>query len=245
MRAFAQAGGFDPSRLQATLTVAANDLQRDLLLPALLRRLQRRLQRRAPGVDLRVMPSGEPDAALLRESHCQVLITPRPPDASDLVQKRLFEDRYAVYFDPDQPAAPADLADYLASGHVTVSYGPGRPLALDQQLARQGVARRFVAQVPGFAGVAAFLRGSPRLATLPRLLGLHSLQGLASAAPPLPCPPCRCTWCGTCATRTTRCTSGCASRSRPWCPSCCRRAGRRPDQAANCSVSTSDWLCAL
>lgn len=184
MQAFAVAGAFDPARLEATITVAANDLQRDLLLPAWLRRLQAQ----APGLSLRVMDSGSPDAGLLRDAHCQLMITPRPPDASDLLQKRLFEDRYAVFFDAAQRAAPADLADYLASPHVTVCHGPGQPLALDAELARQGVARRFVAQVPGFAGVAAFVRGSRCLATLPSLLGQHALRGLALAAPPLPCP---------------------------------------------------------
>ena len=41
LRAFSTAG-FEPARLAACFTVAANDLQRDLLLPALLRRLRAR-----------------------------------------------------------------------------------------------------------------------------------------------------------------------------------------------------------
>ena len=102
MQGFAQAGAFDHARLNTTLTLAANDLQRDLLLPALLRRLRAQ----APGVNLRVMDSGSPDASLLRDARCQLLITPRPPDAGDLVQKRLFEDRYVVFFDPSHQADP-------------------------------------------------------------------------------------------------------------------------------------------
>jgi hypothetical protein len=34
------AAGFEPARLNTCFTVAANDLQRDLLLPPLLRRLR-------------------------------------------------------------------------------------------------------------------------------------------------------------------------------------------------------------
>ena len=122
LRAFSTAAGFDPARLSATITIAANDLQRDLLLPGLLRHLRAQ----APGLSLRVIPSGAPQAAMLRDETCQLLITPRPPEGSDIFQKRLFEDRLRVFYDPAQRAAPASLADYLAAEHVTVLYEPRR-----------------------------------------------------------------------------------------------------------------------
>lgn len=184
MRGFVTAGGFDPATLQTTLTIAANDLQRDLLLPPLLQRLRAQ----APGVRLHVIASGVPRAELLRDGHCQLVISPRPPDAPDIVQKRLFEDRYAVFFDASQRAAPQGLADYLAADHVTVVYEPRRQLDLDRLLAERGVQRRFVATVPNFAGVATLLHGSDCLATLPSLLHGHLLRGLAQAEVPLPCP---------------------------------------------------------
>jgi DNA-binding transcriptional LysR family regulator len=43
--------------------------------------------------------------------------------------------------------------------------------------------------VPGFAGIAAFVKGSDRLCTAPSLLRDHALRGLAWAEPPLLCPP--------------------------------------------------------
>src|SRR5215207_9937574 len=52
LRRFAQPADFDPSRLETTLTIAANDFQRDLLLP----RFMARLREQAPGVVLRVIP---------------------------------------------------------------------------------------------------------------------------------------------------------------------------------------------
>jgi DNA-binding transcriptional LysR family regulator len=184
LRGFVNVGGFEPARFNGSLTIAANDLQRDLLLPTLLRRLQHE----APGASLRVLPSGVPTPELLRDGLCQVLITPRPPEASDLVQRRLFEDRYAVFYDDSQREPPATLADYLAASHVTVVYEPRRLLDLDRVLAERGVQRRFVASVPGFAGLPAFLRGTPWLATAPSLLRGGLLRGLALADPPLPCP---------------------------------------------------------
>jgi len=184
LRGLVSADGFEPAHFSGCITIAANDLQRDVLLPAALRRLRAQ----APGLSLRVVPAGVPTPDLLRDGRCQLLVTPRPPDAGDLVQTRLFTDDYAVFFDADCRPAPASLADYLAAEHVTVVYEPQRRLDLDDWLADQGVVRRFVASVPGFAGLPAFLRGSSALATAPSRLADGLLRGLATCLPPLPCP---------------------------------------------------------
>ena len=185
MRGFATAGGLNLGTVQASITVAANDLQRDLLLPLLLQRLRQH----APGLALRVIASGVPSAEMLRDGQCLLAISPRPPDAPDIVQKRLFEDRYAVFYDASQRTAPRTPVEYLAAEHVTVVYEPHRRLDIDQWLADRGRARRFVAAVPSFAGVPAFIQGSTRLTTLPSLLRAQLLRGLALAPVPLPCPP--------------------------------------------------------
>lgn len=185
MRCFLTAGAPPPSTFSGCITIAANDLQRDLLLPGVLKRLRSE----SPDVTLRVIPSGVPTAEMLRDSHCQMVISPRPPEAGDMIQKRLFEDRHAVFYDPAVRAAPRDAQDYLAAEHVTVVYEPRRPLDLDQVLAERGVQRRFAVSVPSFAGVAAFVRGTAWLATAPSLLQYSLMRGLALAAPPLPCPP--------------------------------------------------------
>ena len=88
MERFAQPGAFDPARWQTTFTVAANDFQRDVLLPPLMARLRAV----APGVALRVIHSAIPSLDMLRHEHCQLAISPRPPDGADILQKRLFED---------------------------------------------------------------------------------------------------------------------------------------------------------
>lgn len=185
LRAFTQAADFSPARLAGPFTVAANDLQRDLLLP----RWLRRLRAEAPGLTLRVIPSGAAEPALLREQACDLVITPRPPEATDIFQKRLFEDRYRVFYDAGQRSAPGDEAAYLAAEHVSVLYEPRRRLDIDDWLAERGVQRRIVGTVPGFAGLAGLLHGGPWLATAPSLLGVGALRGLASAEVPLPTPP--------------------------------------------------------
>ena len=185
LRRFSSAAEFDPARLSGLVTIAANDLQRDLLLPPFLRYVRAQ----APGFALRVIQSGAPTAELLRDEHCQLVITPRPPETSDILQKRLFEDSYRVFYDASQREAPATVEDYLAADHVTVLHEPLRPLDIDDVLAERGVRRRFVAQVPGFAGVGPFLRGSTMIATLPSLLRAHMLKDFAIAPVPVACPP--------------------------------------------------------
>jgi DNA-binding transcriptional LysR family regulator len=184
LQGFALAGSFDPSRWQTDFTIAANDFQRDVLLPP----LAARLRQRAPGVVLRIIPSGVPTLDMLRNEHCQLVISPRPPDGTDIVQKRLFVDAYRVFFDPTQRAAPDTLADYLASDHITVVYEPRRALDIDQWMAAKQIARRFSVMVPAFSGLLPFMRGSPLLATAPGMLQATLLQGLASVPVPLPCP---------------------------------------------------------
>jgi DNA-binding transcriptional LysR family regulator len=184
MQHFADAGEFDPAHWQTTLTIAANDFQRDLLLPA----LATRLRQSAPGVALRIIPSGIPRLEMLRDDDCQLVISPRPPEGSDIVQKRLFEDQYRVFYDSAVRAAPLNEAEYLAAEHATVVYEPKRSLDLDQHLAAKGVQRRFAVMVPTFSALPAFVRGTPLLATVPALLARHTLLGLASCPPPVTCP---------------------------------------------------------
>jgi DNA-binding transcriptional LysR family regulator len=184
MRGFSLAAGFDPAALSATVTIAANELQRDLLLPAFLRYVRAQ----APRFAMRVIPSGVPAAEMLREEQAQLVITPRPPQGSDILQKRLFEDRYRIFYDASQRDPPRTRDEYLAAEHVTVLYEPRRRLAIDEALIESGVQRRFVAEVPGFAGLPPFLRGSTLIATLPSLLRAHLLQGFAIAPVPVTCP---------------------------------------------------------
>jgi DNA-binding transcriptional LysR family regulator len=182
MRHFTMPQAVDPARLQVTWTVAANDHQAQLLLPEWLRRIQLL----APGFRLRVMPSTVPTLGMLRDEQCQLVISPRPPESDDVVQKRLFVDHYRVFYDANCREAPLDMATYQAAEHVSVQYLPSqRTLDIDGWLQEQGIHRNFAVTVPGFAGVRPFLQGSTRLATLPSLLLQTTMQGLATAPPPV------------------------------------------------------------
>jgi DNA-binding transcriptional LysR family regulator len=155
-----------------------------LLLPA----LAQRLRVTAPQVQLRVIPSAVPRLDTLRADECQLVISPRPPDGTDILQKRLFETEYCVFYDATQRAAPQSKAEYLAADHATVAYEAHRGLDIDQQLLARGLVRRFSVKVPGFSALPAFVRGTALLVTAPLLLARTSLAGLASAPVPVPCP---------------------------------------------------------
>lgn len=185
LREFSYGGDFDPADLSEQITIAANDLQRDLLLPTLLKRLKKE----APGVTLRVIPSDIPTLDMFRTNQCALAISPRPPDGSEIMQKRLFEDRYQVFYDGSQRDAPRSLADYSAAEHVTVSYTSTQHLQIDRYLEAKGVTRRFGVEVPGFAGIPAFIHGSNRLTTLPSLLRHDLLKSLHHCQLPVPSPP--------------------------------------------------------
>ncbi len=185
MERFAASSTFDPAQWDATFTIAANDFQCDVLLPPLVKRLSAV----APKLRLRVIPSGIPSLEMLRDEHCQLVISPRPPDGSDIMQKRLFNDVYHVFYDPTERDAPKTKTEYLQAKHVTVVYAPNRPLDLDAWLLKRGVERQFMVMVPGFAALPSFIRGSDRLATAPSLLQGYLLQDFASCKVPVPCPP--------------------------------------------------------
>ena len=181
---FAQNEAFEPALWQTNFTIAANDFQREVLLPALMQRLRQQ----APGVSLRVIASDVPTPDMLRQQQCQLVISPRPPEGTDIVQQRLFADRYRVFYDPAVRQAPGSRRDYLAAEHATVLYAPQRPLDLDRHLQAKGIERRFRVLVPGFSALPSFLRGTDLLATAPGLLRRHMMQGLADAEVPVACP---------------------------------------------------------
>lgn len=184
MKAFSSGASFAPASARFRLTVAANDFQRDLLLPGFFARVRAA----APGILLRVIPSGAPTAEMLREERCDLLVTPRPPEGADILQKRLLADRFLCFYDAARRSAPRSLQAYLAAGHVTVEHENRGPLEFDTALAARGIDRRIVVTVQNFSGVPPFLRGSDMIATLPGLLGRELLREFRTCPPPVDYP---------------------------------------------------------
>lgn len=181
MQALARGSRFDPEKTEIKLVIAANDFQRDLLLPAFCARAAAKLRR----LSIEVIPSEAPGAEMLRERHADLVVTPRPPAGADILQKRLLDDKVACFFDRKSRAAPKSLKDYLSAKHVAVVYEGGRKTLFDQAIERVAGARDISVTVPNFSGVAAFLEGSAMLASLPSLMRTGIMRGFGTA--PLPC----------------------------------------------------------
>lgn len=181
MKAFGSGASFDPAAAQLSITIAANDFQRDLLLPGLVRRVTAAVK----SFTLRVIPSQSPSPAMLRDNRCDLLITPVPPVGIDIVQKRLLQDHYVCFYDPAVRPPPATRAQYLAARHVTVVYTDNERLDFDRRLGASGVVRDIAISVPDFTAVPAFLRGSDLLASMPSLLDRQLMRDFASVRIPL------------------------------------------------------------
>lgn len=182
---FARKPNFRPEGARLQLTIAANDFQAEMLLPELFRRLSAVMQR----VELRVTPSGSPGPDLLRDRACDLILSPMPPEGTDIQRRRLFEDRYACFYDQGGRSAPASPDEYLAARHVTVVHPDGESLDFDRRLEAAGVKRDILVRVQGFAGVPGFLRGTTMLATLPGLLKRTIMRDFAVVATPIKAGP--------------------------------------------------------
>ncbi|MEA1672141.1 LysR family transcriptional regulator [Nitrospirillum sp. BR 11163] len=180
LKALTAGHGFDPTQGRLSWTVAANDFQRDLLLP----RFYARVAGQLADFRLQVVPAGRPTNEMLREARCDLLISPTPPEGLDIIQKRLFDDRYVCVFDGARRAAPASAAAFLAGRHLTVVHPSADPLNFDKALEGLGIHRDVVVSVANFSGLAPFLRGTDLLACIPGRL--HALELADFQTAPLP-----------------------------------------------------------
>ncbi|WP_189578473.1 LysR family transcriptional regulator [Marinobacter zhanjiangensis] len=180
LQSLSQGPPFEPATATFTFTIAANDYQRDLLLPALMRSLSEK----APGIRLQVIPSGIPGPAMLRDDICDLIITPHAPDTADIVQKSLLRDRMVIFYDASQRHPPGNLAEYLRARHVDVLFSGGEHTGLENSLQGRGLSRDIVVTVPNFSGLPEFLRGTNLLASAPLGMQHQLLRGFATA--PLP-----------------------------------------------------------
>lgn len=180
LQALASGPPFEPGQAEFTFTIAANDYQRDLLLPP----LAAALRTAAPGIHLQVIPSGIPSADMLRKDVCDLIISPHPPSASDIIQRRLLDDRMVMFYDARRRQPPATLAEYLQAHHIGIFFGAGERTALEGSLTARGLERKVDVTVSNFSGLPAFLQDSELIATAPSRMANQLLKPFATA--PLP-----------------------------------------------------------
>ena len=176
---------FDPRSEQMQFVVAANDMQRDLIFP----RLLHQAWQNDIDLTLELRPSGVPTVGFLRDARCDLLLTPLPPDAPDLMQQKLFSGQMKIFFDPTQRHAPKTLEDYLDADHVAVHFALGG--SSDEVIVSPELSTRPKAKVSvsNFAGIPPFLIGTDLITTQFEYMQHTSLSALAMADLPFRAEP--------------------------------------------------------
>lgn len=171
---------FDPKAGNLSFVIAANDMQRDLIFPGLVRETSQQ----GISISLEVIPSGHPTTAMMRDARCHLALTPFPPDATDIIQKKVLEGEMMCFFDGAVRSAPSTWAEYCQSDHILVRFPDGGT----SQRALKGLDKSSIRpahlSVPNFGAIPPFVKGSRSLATEMEFMKLCSLQELDMA--PLP-----------------------------------------------------------
>jgi hypothetical protein len=116
--------------------------------------------RAGAGLTLRVIPSGVPAPRCCARSNASWSSRRARPTRRPGAKAPVRPTATVVFFDAAAARRTGDLADYLAPTTSPCSTNRGACWTSTTVLAERGVQRRFVASVPGFAGMAAFLRGA-------------------------------------------------------------------------------------
>ncbi len=185
IKALTDARPFDPNAETLQFQIAANDLQRELIFPQLLR------EARSEGLRLRLdfVPSGVPDAAILRSDRCQLMLTPMPPDGPDIFQKRLMQSEMRIYYDARHRAPPSTWGAYCQADHVQVRFADGRSAQVVLRGVDQSQIKAPVLTLPHFNAIPAFIQGSDLISTDTALMAQGPLAGLDNAPVPFHCEP--------------------------------------------------------
>lgn len=180
LKGLVQTSSFSPAQSEIDLVIAANDFQSSLLMPRFYEQVKGKLQR----FTLKVVSPQIPSAELLREKKCDLAIAGTSPNAADIMQRTLFPMNTVVFYDPTVRNAPKDMEDYINSDHIGLSFLQNFKGGIDDFLHTSGQHRKVAISAPNFSGIAAYLRGTDMLATLPSLMRLTEMRDFASS--PLP-----------------------------------------------------------
>ncbi|HEX2689481.1 MAG TPA: LysR family transcriptional regulator [Kofleriaceae bacterium] len=155
--------GFDPRAARRRFALAGLDYAQLVAFAP----LGAALAREAPGVDLAIR-AWSPDAERdVEAGTLDLLVGPEQPTAAGLMWTPLWSDRYVCVAWRGRRVRRLSAAAFAALDHVLVAprERPGGPL--DAVLARHGLRRRIVVQVPTFLIAPSFLVGTARVATIP------------------------------------------------------------------------------
>jgi len=168
-RVLGQRLDFDPTRSTRCFRLCMTDISQLVLLPG----LWARLHQVAPGVQIAVLPLSAQTAGQLEAGEADLAIGFMPQLDAGFYQQALFRQDYVCLVSTSHPRIGESLSreQFEAEEHATVSTSGTGHLIVERELARQGIVRRVVLQIPNFVAVAFVIEQTDMIITIPRRLG--------------------------------------------------------------------------
>ncbi|MER8185853.1 LysR family transcriptional regulator [Kitasatospora sp. NPDC094015] len=175
----------DLATLERTFTLRWHDSLVATSGPALLAAVRDQ----APGVRLRFVAESSTDSPELRRGEVDLEANANRPGAPDIRAEKVAEIHLVVALRRGHPLTrhqAVTAEQFAAAEHITVSRRGNLVNALDDALARLGLARQVVATAPTEAAALEFARDSDLLVTVPEATTHRAVTDLGLAVLPLP-----------------------------------------------------------
>lgn len=170
---------FDPKKDKRQFRLAATDYQAALISDRISQML-----RDAPGIELDIRPSGPADQAV-RSGLANLALHSGSEPPAELRPHLLSQDEFCVLYDPRVSNPPRSIEDFAAREFIQASPSGAKGGAVDDALARQGLARQVRATVAPLSLAAKLIAGSTFITVLPNSL-VSSLESWELRTAPLP-----------------------------------------------------------
>ncbi|HZV09031.1 MAG TPA: LysR substrate-binding domain-containing protein, partial [Novosphingobium sp.] len=161
---------FEPGYTRQRFAIAVNNYAAIALAGAIVLRARAL----APGVQIRLRPSGTLDVAdLLDRGELDLALVSGAPPLARYGSALLIEDDFVAVVRQGHPllGAPLDSAGFAAQAHLTISSSGDDLTGLDEALARQGLARNSEIEVP-YLSAGAVLTQSDMMAIMARQIAV-------------------------------------------------------------------------
>lgn len=171
---------FEPLVEQMEFTIAANDFPIHFIFPQLLKDVS------DEGINVRVrfIPSGIPRVSILRASRYRMLITPTPPDDSELEKVSLIRSKMVIFYDSTVRKPPQSRKQFAESNYVEVKFSDTESSLMALPEVDASTMDPPVITVPNFGLLAPMIKGTDRITTQIAAMKLGLLKELDSV--PLP-----------------------------------------------------------
>jgi DNA-binding transcriptional LysR family regulator len=156
------------------------------MLPLLIE-ISHAIRAQAPNMTIRMIDLGSPlkAADVLEDGGADLVLTLQAAPLSPQINTAtLYKTGHLCFYDPTCTTAPETLEQFLAAPHGVLDFGRKADSILGVALREQGLHRDIKLAAANSFVLAALMRGTPAIATLPEPLAQTSFAGFASVRPP-------------------------------------------------------------